>query len=197
MAGRTRWALILVSAITTVTAAAWLFRAPARGDAAVTDEYARWVKKYGLTDEMSMGRAQGAGPPRLIVAMVDHEPQPGQKTFDDRGVISGTELSIDGFRHGFSISSMGAKGSSGGEALPADQLKRLDELFIALPDDEGKLPPPERRVLIQSLIGRKRHVFDECGRVERGQFAALVRVPQDKRAFGSLNDGWQLRPRRR
>ena len=75
----------------------------------------------------------------------------------------GVEISTEGQIYGFSDGPLGSKGG-GPSPMAAEKLQRLDELLAHLPGDGGRLPPPNRRVVVQTPedSGFRVHVYDRA-----------------------------------
>ena len=119
--------------------------------------YQQWVSRYAREKPESMRSSDQGGKVKLIVATVegDETSTPGDGVYPARRAsIAGAELSTDGHVWGFMESAFGSKGSGGGSPVPAEDMKRLDELLTRLPGDGQRLPPPGRRVLVQWFGGK-------------------------------------------
>jgi WD40 repeat protein len=110
-------------------------------------EYERWVKFY------SASSTEGK-PPRLVVTALEHdEPQANaQDLIYQRAIGYGCSVTADGGSYDFYWDPGGTKGG-GPTTIPADDLKRLDKLLSKLPDDGARLPPPNRRIVLQVPAG--------------------------------------------
>ncbi len=119
-----------------------------------TPDYQQWVSRF-TTKSFVGSTFNPAAPLKLrITAVEGDEPTPEDATrFGSKQVEYGTTVTADGHVASFRHSSRGTRGGGGGAPLPAETLARLDELLSKLPDDGGRLPPPNRRLLLQTDLG--------------------------------------------
>jgi WD40 repeat protein len=111
-------------------------------------EYEAWIASHGHK-EMTATQLDGKNHPlRLMLFGVKNEGTESE-FMERREVTAGGDLL------GFSGTLHFGNLAGGGKKLPADTLARLDELLATLPDDGGRLPPLNRRVLIQYSVGGK------------------------------------------
>ena len=112
-------------------------------------DYDKFLQEY--TGKPRRWQAKGQQPLKLIVtALVGDEPTAnGEPDFDQLG-RAGIEVSADWQVYWFDIDSHAAKGgtSSSSKISGADR-KRLEMLLSKLPDDGGRLPPFDRRLVLQ------------------------------------------------
>jgi hypothetical protein len=133
---------------------AGLHFAHAQAPAARELNYEDWVRQYsgwrgGLEPE---ARSPG---PLLTITAVEGDDQPPRPDGFSTETAHGNQVSKEGNVTEFFHSSMGSKGGGGGPPLAEPVLKRLDELLAALPDDEKRLPPKGRRLLVRGAMGEK------------------------------------------
>ncbi len=81
----------------------------------------------------------------IVTGIVGDEPKAGPH---DGKTRFGVDVSTDWQVYSFSIGPFGAKGSGYWKITGTDQ-KRLDTLLSNLPDDGHRLPPPDRRMVLQ------------------------------------------------
>jgi hypothetical protein len=121
-------------------------------------EYERFIQPY--TAKAKAGFFPGPKAPfdfvpvplKLIVtAIVDDDPQT-QKLHFSRETSFGCDVSIDGQVDHFSHQPFANKGG-GYWTIPEAERKRLDTLLSKLPDDGARLPPFDRRVVLQMPEG--------------------------------------------
>ncbi len=89
-------------------------------------------------------------PLKLIVTAIEgDEPRDDPRMLEISGPSAyGCQVAVDGRVHHFFRSPRGVKGA-GYPALSEEDRKRLDQLLLKLPDDGARLPPPNRRVVLQ------------------------------------------------
>ncbi len=122
-------------------------------------EYDQWVQLHAW-------KFPTEGPPlKMGVIAIEHdEPQANaQDLIYERKISYGCSVTADGRPYDYWRGPWGSKGG-GGEKLPADDLKRLDKLLSKLPDDGGRLPPPNRRLVVQVPEGdhSRTRVYDRA-----------------------------------
>lgn len=126
-------------------------------------EYDRFIQPY--TAEVPSGWFSGPKVPlKLIVtAIVGDDPQAHAKDpYNSRESRYGCQVATDGRVYHFDIGPFGAKG--GDSTIPSTDLKRLDALLMKLPDDGVRLPPFDRRVVVQVPEGNhcRARVYDRA-----------------------------------
>lgn len=113
-------------------------------DAPATD-YAEWVGRYSKTNLNDVRYGDTSAPVMLVVT------QEGER-YNNVASTYSCAVYADGTVWSYSRSAFDTKGG-GGKALGPDDLKRLDSLLAQLPDDGARLPPAERRILLQARVG--------------------------------------------
>jgi hypothetical protein len=117
--------------------------------------YSRWVKPWSEHATNSV-RLDGAGL-KLVVTTISGE-QPLSVVTNLTAVerlnlayhlkTAGTEISTNGLCWSYFASNTDSR-EAPARQLSEDELKRLDDLLASLPDDDLKLPPPGRRIVVQ------------------------------------------------
>ena len=114
-------------------------------------EYQDWIRPY-LTASLTGWFEGKEVPVRLALTAVDGDggtsAQRRSPAAREREVAYGCELSVDGRIHWFYRSERGHKGS-GYPTVPDSDLERLNQLLEELPDDGARLPPADRRLVVQ------------------------------------------------
>jgi hypothetical protein len=150
-------------------------------DGRATVEYKSWTMQYYELPPTNQARL------RLVVTTVTGEvdrtvvtnvniPFLERLREVNRKAYYGFEVSTNGDLTAFSFGGSGAKGYFGRTLSPVE-LKRLDKLISKLPSDEGKLPPPGERVVVQAAQKAHWKVFVYDRRkapIEVGQISQLV-----------------------
>jgi WD40 repeat protein len=120
-------------------------------------QYQQWVARY----------SQPLNGLKLVITVPD---EGASNRLVDLNVISvnGCRVSADGKVSYFSFDERGARGS-GDEPITSTNLKRLDALLEHLPDDDARLPPPGRRLLLQASNGQRQstRVYDRANVPDR------------------------------
>jgi WD40 repeat protein len=131
--------------------------------ASATSNYDGWVAEY-TSDKSYYNRFGDAKTPlKLRITAVegdDHAPNANPR--QSRPTVYGTAVTAEGV-HYFSHSSWSTSGGSHGP-LPAARLTRLDELLAKLPDDGKRLPPPDRKLMVEADVNGTRivRVYDRA-----------------------------------
>jgi WD40 repeat protein len=103
-------------------------------------------------------------PLRLAITSVEgDEPEAkAEVPFDSKRVTYGCYISTDWQSNHISFTSLGARGSD--RTVDTNNRSRLEELLKNIPDDQAHLPPPGRRVAIQTFDGNRSQirVFDRA-----------------------------------
>ena len=121
-----------------------------------TQPYLPWLNKH-VNSIMTLGPPQGNRDEiKLVITSFGNDDRPISEPLElYRSYSSSWGLSKDGYTvHGFCYSG-GYKGGGqrGGSGTPLtkQEMERLDQLVSELPSDNGVLPPPNRRVLVESI----------------------------------------------
>jgi hypothetical protein len=183
----------LPRAIRSVGPAAWLtfaivcaWSTASAQESNVAGDYATWIRPYEkrpLEAGLAFGKEPSPPSKLIITAIEGDEPRPP----DPPGVFHvgrsdfryGCRVSIDGRVSYFSIGAMDSKGSGYNQIPDADQ-KRLDGLLASLPNDYSRLPPPNRRLVVQASIGKQEitRVYDRANAPD--QVLEILRLTQSQ-----------------
>ncbi len=134
-------------------------------------EYDRFIQPYTAKVESGWFPGPKGGfdrvevPLKLIVtAIVDDEPRAHAREPDfSRECRFGCQVASDGRVYHFSYEPFASKGG-GYPTIPDADRKRLDKLLLKLPDDGARLPPFDRRVVLQVPEGdhSRARVYDRA-----------------------------------
>ncbi len=128
--------------------------------------YQTWVKPWASRP------APDATSPNVIVSIVAGEAEPGvvagmtqqeRLTLSFHLKISATEITTNGACRSYFISNTSTQTAEPRQLLTTD-LQKLTELLAHLPDDDSRLPPAGRRVVVQVWEGGAWHVHVYDGR---------------------------------
>ncbi len=125
-------------------------------------QYETWARRFAEKRPYTWFEGRPASL-RLVITMVygDDEPGPESRFRSNYYLGCGSQLAVDGRIGEFHFSSDGG-GGGGGSAIPAADLKRVNELIPQLPEDGSKLPPEGRRLIVQvnEVGGYRAFVYD-------------------------------------
>lgn len=133
--------------------------------AAVAEETPEYREYLGKNAEKSLqGRffRDGLKPLTLVVTITESE-EKRSEFGEDLRVRYGCRISEEGQTASFQHTRFGSKGG-GAPFIAADDWKRLQELMGKLPDDRGKLPLVNRRLIVQVREGEgwKNRIYDRA-----------------------------------
>jgi len=133
--------------------------------AGVNSDYQQWIDRYAPRSFSGycIKKREQTDFQLVVTAVIGDGKDDGEedRLLQDRLVVFGLELTVDGHVQYFSRSSFSHKGGGGGEPIPQADMKRLAELLERLPDDGGTLPPAERKLLVSTPLGGSQ-VYDRA-----------------------------------
>jgi len=172
-------------------------------------QYENWVRPY-TSRPLTLNFRGDVVRLRLIITAVEGDEENSSQRersiltiLNDRTVAYGCQIFADGRVSYFYSSSTGVSGS-GYPTIPEGELERLDKLLANLPYDGARLPPAERRLVVQTPDGNRwrAQVYDradapaEILEILRGEFAGcstnltgLELLDGDRRLVAGCADG--------
>src|SRR5262249_50748508 len=134
-------------------------------------DYRMWVAQRARKNLDGQNSRQGTNGLKLVVTVIEGDDQkpPENSPFWVSSVSTVCyEIATNGNVSGSSSTFMGVKGWGGGRPIPAQDLKRLDELLAVLPEDGSRLPPAGRRLMLQAATntGSVVRVYDRANTPE-------------------------------
>jgi len=128
-----------------------------------TTTYQEWVDRHTHKDFRTADIYGKPAYVKMILTRVEDEadgkPAQAMRLSETRDEF---ELLTNGQSKDFRHSAHGSRGGGSDARLPAETLARIDRLLARLPDDDGLLPPANRRLLIEAttLPERRVRVYD-------------------------------------
>ena len=120
-------------------------------------EYEKWVKSYKLVSDRPRFSANETPPKLIMMVVTETKPETGDKQsfFLEYGTFSsGAEVSTEGKVEYFSDGPTGSKVGCCSQ-IEKNELERVNQLLANLPDDHSRLPPNERRLVLQIAAADK------------------------------------------
>jgi len=123
-------------------------------------EYEAWIRPYRTEPVMAgiIGSDGELVPVRLVITAIRGDKAgPPRNGFgipgEDYRFKTGCPVSAGGRGAGWALNGIGLQ--PGERDIPRDDLKEIEALTAKLPDDTGRVPPPDHRLIVQVLDGQR------------------------------------------